>query len=183
MKKILLWVFLMAVGLALQAQPPYRHSVGGIGCTMWGFSYKTFWAEKVAFSADVGLQIMCTGGEDWSNVTVSSVVLNPNLMYEGQFNPHWYVFVGGGVSIGYNWWFSYLGTLEDYARGYKYDAKRGIAKGGKLGANVIAGLEYVFKIPLAVQLDFRPGYGVFIKDNVRWHHFDWNLCMGIRYTF
>ena len=35
---------------------------------------------------------------------------------------------------------------------------------------------------LSLQLDFRPGYGVFIKDNVRWHHFDWNVCLSVRYV-
>ena len=179
MRKSFLIVLFLVSGLSLQAQLPYRHSVGGVFCTTWGFSYKTFWAEKLSFSADVGCHIIRTGGEVWPDCTVSSIILNPNLMYETPVSARLYALVGGGVTLGYNWKYviwhiAMQGITSD---NYKY-----LGKGGKLGANVIAGLEYVFKIPLAVQLDFRPGYGVFIKDNVRWHHFDWNVCLSMRYV-
>ena len=171
---------MFCVGGALNAQAPYRHSVGGVGCTMWGFSYKTFLSEHVALSVDLGNQFIQTGGEDWPQVDVYSIELNPNLMYEFSSNSRLHSFIGAGVTLGYNW---EMGIWHIWYSGGTRDTYKYLGNGMKAGANVIAGLEYIFKIPLAVQLDFRPGYGVFIKDNVRWNHFDWNLCLGIRYTF
>lgn len=179
MRKSFLIVLFLVSGLSLQAQSPYRHSIGGVGCTMWGVSYKTFLSDHVALSLDFGNQFVQTGGEDWPQVDVFSIELNPNLMYEFSSNSRLHSLIGAGITLGYNWemgiwhiWYS-GGTRDDY----KY-----LGNGMKAGANVIAGLEYIFKIPLAVQLDFRPGYGVFIKDNVRWHHFDWNVCLSVRYV-
>ena len=82
---------------------------------------------------------------------------------------------GLGLSIGYCWndvsyptWIGFLRT--------RYDL-------GKCGANGIFGLEYKFKAPVALQFDFRPGYGCLFADNVDIHYFDWSVNLGVRYTF
>jgi hypothetical protein len=50
-------------------------------------------------------------------------------------------------------------------------------------------VEYQFKIPLTMQLDFRPGYGKLsaatnqpgiIKD---FNYYDWSFGLGVRYCF
>ena len=84
MRKSFLIVFFLVSGLSLQAQSPYRHSIGGVGCTMWGVSYKTFLSDHVALSLDFGNQFVQTGGEDWPQVDVFSIELNPNLMEKDQ---------------------------------------------------------------------------------------------------
>ena len=59
---------------------------------------------------------------------------------------------------------------------------------GKFGINAILGLEYKLDIPLTLQLDFRPGYGMLFTDEYFygpdvWNYFDWSLNAGVRYTF
>lgn len=57
---------------------------------------------------------------------------------------------------------------------------------GKIGANAIAGIEYVFEgIPFSVSADFRPGHGYMIgvplgiKSEL--HMFDWSIGIALRY--
>ena len=54
---------------------------------------------------------------------------------------------------------------------------------GKCGANGIFGLEYKFNAPVALQFDFRPGYGCLFAENYDFHYFDWSVNLGVRYTF
>ena len=143
---------------------------------------------------------------------------NPNVMYQaiagswGWGSISWYA--GGGLSLGFitntdrvaknivndvlgsgldnadywddvaDWW-----TDEDYAAA-------GVAGGGKAkkvdfkwGLNAIGGAEIHFhRVPLALSLDFRPGYGMGVpkqENDVKSHYsfFDWKLVTGVRYTF
>ncbi|MFA7493874.1 MAG: hypothetical protein WCZ43_10215 [Proteiniphilum sp.] len=48
-----------------------------------------------------------------------------------------------------------------------------------VGAVGQIGIEYKFKIPLQVSLDYRPGY-IFVPD--AWPIYD-AVCAGVRYTF
>ena len=99
-----------------------------------------------------------------------------------------------GGSLGYNWQpFSYITGLEPGDPGYdpipdptnpnQNSATIWSVHNCKAGANGFFGLEYKFDIPLALQLDFRPGYRcIFLPNRFADHKFDWGLNFGVLYT-
>ncbi len=173
--------------LALNAQVPYNHGVGAVVGTMNGFSYKTFVTDNFAFSLDLDVKICPTrfndelfGEKIAFTMDIFDFEANPNFMYEKNITKGLYWFAGGGVSLGYNFALgeSLLGLIEtEYC------------KQGKFGINAIGGLEYKFNIPLTLQFDFRPGYGMLFYQygkKKKWgtdHYFDWGLGVSVRYTF
>jgi hypothetical protein len=55
---------------------------------------------------------------------------------------------------------------------------------GKFGVNAGGGVEFTFsKIPLALQTDFRPGYGLLFDANDHVSYFDWSVNISARYCF
>ena len=167
------------------AQSPYKASVGGVlyPSTAVGPSFKAFFTDKVAFQTDVFLKVVLAGGKD---VDINRIVLafylsvetNVNFIYQKKIkekeNLELFWLTGGGVSLGYSW----------------------TPGSGKFGVNAIMGIEYVFKEkPLAIQIDFRPGYGLLFNSNYNyveavffehknpWSHFDWLIAFTLRYTF
>lgn len=84
-----------------------------------------------------------------------------------------------------DWW-----TAEDYAAaGVDYAGNSDSKVNFKWGLNAIGGAEIHFhKVPLAISLDFRPGYGMAVpkqQKNVTtlMHFFDYKVVTGVRYTF
>lgn len=125
--------------------------IGGIVGGINGFSSK-FINRKFAYQLDLGIQLF------YINFDIEQNFMYQNYIHE--WNPgslSW--FVGGGVSLGWN--LLYGGT--------------------KFGVNTIGGVEYRFnKIPLALQADFRPGYGlIFEYGGV----FEWTIGLSARYYF
>jgi hypothetical protein len=186
-KKVLLAVFsvLFCVSAAF-AQAPYKHSIGGTIGSMQAFSYKTFVTDHFAIQVDLGTKITHTDGENARGINIWDLELNPNFMYEGNFVAGLYGFAGGGVSLGYSWtaWDPRVHSTHPI---YYWHYNEHYWDCGKFGINAILGLEYKLNIPLTLQLDFRPGYGMlfgekFWGDNV-WNYFDWSLNAGIRYAF
>lgn len=184
-KKVFLAVFSVMFCLsAAFAQAPYKHSIGGTIGSMQAFSYKTFVTDHFAIQVDLGTKITHTDGENIRGINIWDLELNPNFMYEGNFVAGLYGFAGGGVSLGYSWngWYPRYHHYVDY---YYYTHGWDL---GKFGINAILGLEYKLNIPLTLQLDFRPGYGMLFGEeywghaNV-WNYFDWSLNAGVRYTF
>lgn len=183
-RKILAAAFFTMIGLmgTLNAQAPYKHSIGATVGSMQAISYKTFVTDHFAIQVDLGTKITYTEG-DWNvkGLHIYNLELNPNLMYEGNFVAGLYGFAGGGVSLGYCWdiWHQHL---------FPYDHIHNIDL-GKFGINAILGLEYKLNIPLTLQLDFRPGYGMlfgydyYYMNNRVWNYFDWSVNAGVRYTF
>ncbi|MBO4655453.1 MAG: hypothetical protein J5644_07905 [Bacteroidales bacterium] len=187
MKKIsvILLSFVMGMMLTVNAQAPYRHGIGATLGTMEAFSYKTFLTENLAFSVDAGFKwttspstvIEKSGNYVWhgSHVSPFTIEANPNFMYEaaaGSKGLHW--LVGGGISLGYCWRSYY---------NYNYSYYGYFPTFGKFGINAIGGIEYKFNIPLTIQGDFRPGYGLLFNKDYTVHYFDWAVCVGVRYTF
>ena len=178
-KKVLLAVFsvLFCVSAAF-AQAPYKHSIGATVGSMQAFSYKTFVTDHFAIQVDLGTKITHTDGENVRGINIWDLELNPNFMYEGNFVSGLYGFAGGGVSLGYSW-DAWMPHYHYYS--HSWDT-------GKFGINAILGLEYKLNIPLTLQLDFRPGYGMLFGEeyygnaNV-WNYFDWSLNAGVRYAF
>ena len=165
----------------LKAQAPYKHSIGATLGSMQAFSYKTFVTDHFAIQIDLGTKILCTDGEGqnhgakWKAFDFWNLELNPNFLYEGNLVAGLYGFAGGGVSLGYSWdaWNPGVFRFGEY-----WDM-------GKFGVNAMLGLEYKLNIPLTLQFDFRPGYGMFFNDlpNNELNFFDWSVNAGVRYTF
>lgn len=165
--------FLMIATVTAQGQAPYKHSIGVTTGNLTAVSYKTFLSEHLALQADLGYKYIVTAGQkSMYNIAVQTLELNPNVMYEKDIIKGLYIFGGGGVSLGYSWSTYY--DLDFYYR-FSY---------GKFGVNAITGAEYKFeKIPLSLQADFRPGYGLLFSRRNTWSYFDWSLCASARYTF
>lgn len=176
MKKFLSVSLLMALLLSFNfanAQAPYKHSIGATLGSMQAISYKTFPGNHFAVSLDLGTKFIRTRSESiywgWGvrgnvELPLYTFELNANFMYEGNFTKGLYGLIGGGPSMG----FCFNNNNVDI---------------GKFGVNAILGLEYKFNIPLALQFDFRPGYGLLFDEYSDLSYFDWNLNIGIRYTF
>ena len=133
---------------------PYSHSIGAIVGNLLGVSYKYIsYYKPFAFQLDAGSKF----------VDGCSIELDANFLYQNyikrweDYRLDW--FIGGGFSSGFN---------------VSYDAF-------SLGLNAMLGMEFMFdRIPLTLQLDFRPGLGVLDFDET---FFDYAIGIGVRYTW
>ena len=175
-KILIAFAILMGVLMNVQAQAPYKKGIGVTVGNMQALSFKTFGGNHFAFQVDLGTKYIVTDGRfrnlNLTGINIWTLELNPNFMYEKNITKGLYLFGGGGLSLGYSW-----SSYYDYWY-YSYRADF-----GKFGINAIAGLEYKLNIPLTLQIDFRPGYGLLFGEHYTWSYFDWNLCAGVRYTF
>lgn len=213
MKKIVVLFSLLAATMSLSAQG-YQHSIGIDVGTLYGLSYKAFifpTVPELALQIDGGINIFATGGtaiakvSDFeSGLTVSKntqfgrmqvydLVLHPNVVYQKEWAQYdwgvlsWYA--GGGFNIGY---------MRQNSKAYDYNTGQydyfplmiGLSMRGKFGLDAVGGLEMLFKdAPLALSVDFRPGYGTGwgwekyddYQQNINLHYFDWTLAIGLRY--
>lgn len=136
--------------------------------------------------------------------------LNPNFVYQSEISSwgwgslDW--FIGGGLSFGLMYWYGDImlkgDELELGKSGWNTYSRSDMEKGmgfkdkdvtyGKFGLNAIGGIELGWKkVPLAVGVDFRPGYGIGfnetkmndVKTKQTLHFFDWALVASVRYCF
>lgn len=159
-KVLTISILFVFAGITAQAQAPYIHSIGIITGTTNGASYKTFaLGDRLALQADLGIKLgMKNSWNFWS------LDLTPNIMHQREIsNIRLYWFAGCGFSLGY-----VFSETVDY---------------GRFGVNAIGGLEYKFNIPLSLQFDFRPGYGLVFREHYNGSYFDWSLNLSARYTF
>lgn len=172
MKKILLFAVALMTSAAMMAQG-YTHSIGGTVGSLYGVSYKgfIFGHENLALIADLGFGLTVSpitetarsGGESYTsrqkngNTSFWTFEANPNVVYQAEISNGFSWFVGGGVSLGMTKPFA----GKDNGISYTYV---GAPLMGKFGVNAIGGAEYKFaNVPLAISLDFRPGYGLGFK--------------------
>ena len=83
-KTIMMLVLLFSMALSVQAQAPYKHSIGVTVGSMQAVSYKTFPTDHFAIQLDLGTKynysiIAGYGSTHWS------MELAPSFMYEGHF--------------------------------------------------------------------------------------------------
>ena len=153
----------------------YKMGIGAVVGMMNGVSFKAFFSENFALKADLAYKYTIAA----TNVDgmhfyggANTFELNPNFIYQknitsfGVGNLDWYA--GGGVSIGM--------AFAHY--GYVY----GSAIAGKFGTNAIGGVELKFNFPLAIDFDFRPGYGLTFRNGTG-SYFDWAITASARYCF
>lgn len=161
------------------AQAPYKNGIGVSVGNMQALTFKTFGGNHFAFQVDLGTKYITTDGRfknlNLTGVNIWTLELNPNIMFEGRLAGKLYGLVGLGASIGYSW------SSMSYDVGWIWIHTR--SDFGKCGANGIFGLEYKFSAPVALQFDFRPGYGCLFAEHYDAHYFDWSLNLGVRYTF
>jgi hypothetical protein len=177
---ILLFIAIFAgAAFHANAQAPYKNGIGVSVGNMQALTFKTFGGSHFAFQVDLGTKYITTDGRfknlDLTGVNIWTLELNPNIMFEGRLTGQLYGLLGLGASIGYSWnTISYQGILGFWHTRNDF---------GKCGANGIFGLEYKFNAPVALQFDFRPGYGCLFADHYDAHYFDWSVNLGVRYTF
>lgn len=173
---IALWAGIM---FHANAQAPYKNGIGVSVGNMQALTFKTFGGNHFAFQLDLGTKYITTDGRfrnmDLKGVNFWTLELNPNIMFEGRLAGSLYGLVGLGASIGYCWkTILYQGILGDWHTRRDF---------GKCGANGIVGMEYKFNAPIALQFDFRPGYGCLFAERYDAHYFDWSVNLGVRYAF
>lgn len=176
---LLFTAILTCAAFQVNAQAPYKNGIGVSVGNMQALTFKTFGGNHFAFQVDLGTKYITTDGRfknlDLEGVDFWTLELNPNFMFEGRLTGGLYGLVGLGASIGYCWnTIQYQGILGVWHTRSDF---------GKCGANGIFGLEYKFKAPLALQFDFRPGYGCLFAEHYDAHYFDWSVNLGVRYTF
>lgn len=176
---IVFMAFFAGAICTVNAQAPYKNGIGVSVGNMQALTFKTFGGNHFAFQLDLGTKIIATNGHfkniDLNRVSFWTLELNPNFIFEGRLGGGLYGLVGLGASIGYDWnYMPYHGMFQDWNWRSDY---------GKCGANGIFGLEYKFNAPVAMQFDFRPGYGCVFAKHYDAHYFDWSVNLGVRYTF
>lgn len=205
MKKVILFAVALMTSAAMMAQG-YTHSIGGTVGSLYGVSYKgfIFGHENLALIADLGFGLTVspvtatmtsegvkeTNRQKNGNTSFWTFEANPNVVYQAEISNGFSWFAGGGVSLGMAKY--YAGREEGYSYTYTNAPLM-----GKFGVNAIGGAEYKFaNVPLALSLDFRPGYGLGfyeekydflfgekIKVQNAWSFFDWKLVASVRYCF
>ena len=148
----------------------YTHSVGVAVASSYGLAYKYFFKDNWALKVDVTNNIYKGVGSDCSSY-FSDFDFNPNVVYQIPIKTfktcRLDFFVGGGTSFGFGDLHLYsLGKDEFYhncVRDYYYAYVKRYYTGMPFiwGLNGILGLEINLCIPMTIELDFRPGYGLF----------------------
>ena len=172
---------------------PYKHSLGIVAGNINGISYKTFVKDHFAIELDLaGFEMSLCPIETYNSyyyggyyyyrnvLATSAPVLHLTLLYQGHFTKGLYGMVGGGINIGYSFTEELRSPYQPYMYNCPYCYWEEFGKGG---AGALLGLEYMFEKPVAIQFDFRPGYGILFSDLNDYHFFDWALCLSVRYVF
>lgn len=156
------------------SKKPYRSSIGVIVGSLNGFSNKSFAGKRFAIQVDFGLKPFLYeeyysyygyyGSYSGYNSEITGIIeADVNFLFEKDIKTSnvggWYWFIGGGINLGL--------TLD--------------SSEFKTGMNAMGGVEYIFsKVPITLQLDFRPGYGYIIDQD---GFFDWALTFSARWHF
>ena len=167
MKKVILSVVLFASVIAVSAQP---RAIGGR--FTWGVeaSYQHELGSNM-IQLDVGVpyfsSIQAVGTYNWI-FPISS------WQHAGSWN--WYAGVGAGAGLGW-WW--YKNVVWDNSR------HNNTKMYGIVGGVGMVGVEYNFKFPLQLSLDYRPLIGVEVSGGDIWFHDRglFSVAAGVRYKF
>ena len=168
-KVIVLSVVLFASVIAVSAQPRAIGVRGGYGIEA---SYQHGFGEKNMLQLDAGMPafrgLHLIGTYNW-------VFPISSWKHAGSWN--WYV--GGGAGVGFHW--------------YHYGWGLGSYISGLAGLAVMGGVEYNFKFPLQLSVDYRPLIGIgfskneYYKNNNVWFYTNGLYCGAIavsaRYKF
>ena len=175
-KTSLLVIILVATCAIAMAQP---RAIGGrIGYSL-GVSYQHQIGEKNLIQADI--DILKYG---WCG-TQGTVTFNWIVPLKSWEKANWNLLAGVGVGCGYEWWGG--SAREDWYRWNSWWSK----SGGFIGVAGMIGLEWNFKFPLQLSVEYRPliGTKLYRLDNLTNVGFYYHgLCtsavaIGVRYKF
>ena len=161
MKRVVLSLVMFASVLAVSAQP---RAIGGRLTYGVEFSYQHGFGDANMLQVDVGIPYLgkygfglgATGVYDW---------IFPISSWKEAGSWNWYAGVGGGLGL-------YLANKE-----YSSSFFAGVAG--------MIGVEYNFKFPLQLSLDYRPVIGLAFNKDGMWFNSGgmYGLGLGIRYKF
>lgn len=204
-------VLMLFMGTITLTAANYNHSIGASIGSDYGFSYKGFLGGgNLALQADMFFRISGSTGkfvskykdngqkttykdnQDWLHYWTFEA--NPKLLYQGEIH-NWNFgsiswFAGAGLSVGMMKATVWTDVDDFWGGTTRVSGTTKLL--GKFGFGTIGGAELHFNnIPLAVNLDFRPGYGLGFRhdkeNNVDvtslLHFFDWGLVATARYCF
>ena len=166
----------------------YTHSVGIAAGSSFGLAYKYFFKDNWALKVDVTDNVF--KGHWDANTMFADFDFNPNVVYQMPIKTfktcRLDFFAGGGTTLGFG-----DPYLDSYGY-YEYDIDEIISHNcvdkywyidryctGMAfiwGLNGILGLELNLAIPMTIELDFRPGYGLFSFN-------EWDECDGYTYDY
>lgn len=175
----------------------YTHSAGIAVGSSFGLAYKYFFKDNWALKVDITDNVY-KGYGYWS--IFSNFDFNLNVVYQMPIKTfktcRLDFFAGGGTTFGY--------ANAGNSSGYRYCVNRHMIHNGYgdtfvWGLNGILGLEINLAIPMTIEFDFRPGYGLFAGD-IEWYcgkygcyssqyeyivdtFFDWSVNATISYKF
>ena len=161
----------------------YTHSVGIAVGSSFGLAYKYFFKDNWALKVDITDNVY--KGPWVANTMFTDFDFNPNVVYQMPIKTfktcRLDFFAGGGTTLG----FGDLGLYDieishdcvnDARNYYNYHPIDRYCTGLSFiwGLNGILGLELNLAIPMTIELDFRPGYGLFSFK-------EWGECDGYDY--
>jgi len=181
MKRVfsLLFIFLITTHIVAIAQP---RAIGGrLGCSI-GPSYQHQIGEKNMIQADIDF----LGYGLWG--VQGTVTFNWIIPLKSWETANWNLYTGVGIGGGYE--YAYGRTLSVFLRpGYSY-----LIASGFIGLAGIVGLEWNFKLPLQLSVEYRPLCGIRIFEKPHWeeknridvyYHGLWAsaIAVSVRYKF
>jgi hypothetical protein len=167
MKKVVLSLVLFASIIAVNAQPRAIGLRGG-----WGgeVSYQHGLGDANMLQIDAGFPLFggfhVVGTYNW-------VMPISSWQHAGSWN--WYAGVGAGVGLG--WW----GAHGHYDGDHYYSSRIY----GTAGIAGMVGVEYNFKFPLQLSVDYRPLIGFGFSHGSAWFNIPgfYNIAFSVRYKF
>jgi hypothetical protein len=166
----------------------YTHSVGIAVGSSFGLAYKYFFKDNWALKVDITDNAF---KGHWDAYTIfTNFDFNPNVVYQIPIKTfktcRLDFFAGGGTTLGFG--DLYLSSYCEYydydeiflhncVGDYHWDIDR-YSTGMPFiwGLNGILGLELNLAIPMTIEFDFRPGYGLF-------SFYEWGECDGRHYDY
>lgn len=175
----------------------YTHSIGIAVGSSYGLAYKYFFKNNWALKVDATDNV-------WRGIEGFALVnfdFNPNVVYQMPIKTfktcRLDFFAGGGTTLGYARsdyrWMKYHKCDNKYRNEYCHDTNDTFV----WGFNGILGLEVNLAVPMTIEFDLRPGYGLFagnFRDKCYYcenyfydytvkSFFDWSVNMTISYKF
>lgn len=139
----------------------YTHSIGVAVGSSYGLAYKYFFMDNLALKTDATSNV-CRGFGDGF---FENFEINANVIYQLPLKTfktcRLDYFVGGGTTLGWvNVYESFDGEGRHYCVDRKCDMDCDYRDAFVWGMNGILGLEINLHIPMTIEFDFRPGYGL-----------------------
>ncbi|MCL2167723.1 MAG: hypothetical protein FWH59_01195 [Lentimicrobiaceae bacterium] len=134
------------------------------------------WGVGVSYQHGFGKKGMLQADVDFKSFSGIQGIVTYNWIFSiqswnGSGSWNWYAGVGGG--LGYRWWYTHVMQRTN-------DAVLGNWFAGVVG---MIGVEYNFKFPLQLSLDWRPLIGAYFNGTYSMENLYGAVAIGVRYKF